>query len=242
MGNQRKTIATQMNAMHLAIDNTINDPEISAAVAKFGYHSERMLAGRQLYENAVQIVNQQMANIGAQQEAHVRTQTAKKLANQAYQSLAKVCRAIFQTNPAQLAALGLRGNTPRATAAFLISAYTLFGNAQQPKVQSELAHYGYDLKKLQTEREVIVAFDRANQKMALADGTKEQGTRDQDAALQGMLAWLKQYLKIARVALHDRPELLEKLGVRILSSKTAAQRGAKTKAAATRALKRGAKD
>jgi hypothetical protein len=51
---------------------------------------------------------------------------------------------------------------------------------------------------------------------------------------------VQQYLKIARVALRDKPELYTKLGGVARSTRTAAQRQAPKKAAATRAAKKAA--
>ncbi len=111
------------------------------------------------------------------------------------------------------------------------AAYILFDNAREPEIQAELAKYGYDINKLQNEREAIVKFDQANQLRELRRGSKQQSTREKQAAVKQIDDWVKQYLKIARVALKDKPELLEKPGVRILSSKTPAQRAAQTKTA-----------
>jgi hypothetical protein len=53
--------------------------------------------------------------------------------------------------------------------------------------------------------------------------------------------WVAQYLKIAKVALRGKKQLLEKIGVTARTTKTAAQRAAPKKAAATRAAKKAAK-
>ncbi len=54
--------------------------------------------------------------------------------------------------------------------------------------------------------------------------------------------WTSQYLKIAKVALSEKKNLLEKLGKSVRTTKTASQRVALAKAAATRkAKKSGAK-
>ncbi len=53
-----------------------------------------------------------------------------------------------------------------------------------------------------------------------------------------MSDWAAQYLKIAKVALRGKKQLLEKIGVTARTSKTAAQRAAPTKAAVMRAAKK----
>jgi hypothetical protein len=56
--------------------------------------------------------------------------------------------------------------------------------------------------------------------------------------LKNLDNWVSQYIKIARVALQGKKELLEQIGVRVYSSKTPAQREAPKKAAATRKAKK----
>jgi hypothetical protein len=103
-----------------------------------------------------------------------------------------------------------------------------------------LAGYGYDEKRLTRERAVIAAFDQACQAQVAAMGAAQQATRDQRAALTAQTRWLTQYLKIAKIALRDKPQLYEKLGGLARANRTAAQRQAPKKAAATRAAKKAA--
>ena len=229
------TIAQQLNAGQLAIRNSLSDPEIQSLVAQFGYPAEKLNEGKALYDCALSAVNAEKADAGAQQESSRILTQAEKSARDAYQALAKVARAVFLKDKAQLSALGLTGSTPKDTAGFLAAAYTLFDNA---RTLPTLADYGYNSVKLQSERAKIAAYDTANQQQEAAKGAAQQATREQDAALQALNDWTAQYLKIAKVALSGKPQLLEKLGVLARTSKTAAQRAAPKKASATRAAKK----
>jgi hypothetical protein len=124
---------------------------------------------------------------------------------------------------------------PKATAAFIAAGYTLFDNAGSI---TALADYGYSADKIAAERATIETLDTANQTQEAAKGAKQQATQDQDAALALMNDWVAQYLKIAKVALRGKKQLLEKIGVTARTTKTAAQRAAPKKAAATRAAKK----
>ena len=231
----KQTIAQELNAGQLAINNSLSDPEIQGLVAQFGYPAEKLNEGKALYDAALAAVNAEKAQAGGRQESTRLLAQAEKSARDAYQSLAKVARAVFLKDKAQLNALGLNRNMPLDTAGFLAAAYTLFDNAQS---LSALADYGYDSVKLQSERIKIAAYDTANQQQEAAKGAAQQSTREQDSALQALNAWKAQYLKIAKVALSGKPQLLEKLGVLARTSKTAAQRAAPKKASATRAAKK----
>ena len=234
MARPKSSIADQLNAAQLAISNTIADPAIQAAVAAYGFPAAKLTEAKKLYDAALAAVNAQSAAAGAQQDASAALDKAGKSAHDAYQALARVARAV--TPKAGLAALGLEGAEPRDTAGFAAAAYTLFDNAGK---QAGLAAYGYDAARLTAERAKIAAYDQANQKQEAAKGAAQQSTRDQEAALKALNAWTAQYIKIARVALRDKPQLLEKLGVAARTSLTAAQRAGRKKAAETRAAKAG---
>ncbi len=229
------TNADQLNKAQLAITNSIGDPEIQSLVAQFGYPADKLGDGKDLYDAAQAAVNAQKAAAGAQQQATSTLTQAEKSAKDAYQALAKVARAVFARDKAQLSTLGLTGNTPHTTAGFLTAAYTLFDNAQG---LTPLADYGYNAAKLTGERAKIAAYDSANQQQEAAKGAAQQATREQETAMQSLNEWTSQYLKIAKVALRSKKQLLEKIGVTARTSKTPAQRTAVQKAAATRAAKK----
>jgi len=234
MSRAKKSIADRLNAAQVAIQNTLADAEILTAVAAYGYSVEKINAGKALYDQAVAAVNAQIAAAGAQRDTTATMESAKQQAYAAYQSLAKVARAVFIQDKPRLIRLGLIGAMPKSTAGFLTAAYALFENASAPEIQSLLANYGYDSARLQSERALIAVYDAANRSQEQAKGGAQQATRNQEAALKELDLWYNQYIKIARVALRDRKELLEKLGIRAISGKTAAQRSAPAKAAATR--------
>ena len=217
----KNSIAKRLNAAQLAIDNSLADAEIQARVAEYGYTAAKLTAGKALYTAALNAVSNAQATAGAQQQSTAQVQSTKQIAQDAYQALAKVCRACFSDEPARLTALQLDGRTPRTTGAFLTTATILFDNALGiPEIQTALAEYGYTAQKLQTECAKISSYNQANQAQEAAKGAAQQATVLQDAALAEMDAWTARYLKIAKVALRDDCQLLEKLGVLSRSSKT----------------------
>jgi predicted pyridoxine 5'-phosphate oxidase superfamily flavin-nucleotide-binding protein len=227
------TTAQQLNAAQLAITNSLADPEIKAAVAQYGYTTAKLNAGKALYDKALLAVNAQKSGKGDQKTATADLKAAEKDARDAYQAAAKVARATLDKDG--LAKLGLTGKEPRGTAGFIQASYTLFDNAASSGL---LADFGYNETRITAERDKIKAFDIANQAQEMAKGAAQQASQDQEAALKVMNDWVAQYLKIAKVALRGKKQLLEKIGVTVRTSKTAAQRAAPKKAAATRTAKK----
>jgi hypothetical protein len=235
------TIAGKLSAASLAINNTLGDTELQSLVAGYGYPAEKIQQGRQLYQAAADAVNQQNVAAGVQRQATARARAAEQGARAHYQALAQVARAVFLRDTATREMLGLKGKTPATTAGFKAAADQLFDNALNiATIGTTLALYGYDRERLLRERGAIKKFGEADQAQVAAMGAAQQATREQKAALAALKDWLAQYLKIARVALRDKPELYVKLGGVARSTRTAAQRQAPKKAAATRAAKKAA--
>lgn len=217
----RRSIAEQLNAAQVAISNALADSETLQMLSEYGYTAARIKEGQKLYETARLAVNNHKSLSGEQQETTSELNQTKISALDSYQALAKVARAVWVRDRSRLEALGLHGKTPRTTAGFITSAYTLFDNAgNSPGSNAVLADYGYTKTRLASERSKITAYDKLNQKQEAAKGEAQNAAREQEAALKALGDWLARFLKIARVALRTKKEYLEKLGVLVRSGRT----------------------
>lgn len=229
------SIVAQIADAHQVITNSLAVTEILDLVTEFSYSAGKLNEGLALVTAAQAAANQQTIRAGAQKLATQTFADAQTAARDAYQALAKLARAVYLRDPAQRSALGLDGAAPKATSAFLTSAFTLFDNAAN---LSALSDYGYDAAKLAGERAKITAMRDADNAQEIAKGEAQQATAEQESALAAMNDWVAQYRKVAKIALRGKKQLLEQIGVTARSSKTAAQRAAPAKSAATRAAKK----
>ena len=210
----RRTIAGQLNAARVAICNTRADGELWARVEGYGYTAARLDEGQRLLDAAAAAVNAQVAAVGEQRLATARAHAAERRARASYQRLAQLARVVYQREHGLRAALGLAGETPRGTVGFLAAANTLFANAlDTPSIAEALAGYGYDGARLAREGEAVRAFERAYGAQVAAIAEARQATREQRVALAALNRWVARYLGVARIALHDQPALIEKLGL-----------------------------
>lgn len=234
-----KTIARQLVSAQVAISNSLSDNKILKLLAEYGYTAARIKEGQKLYDAARLAVNARTSRSGGQQDTTEKFNKAFKAAKNAYQSLAKVARAIWLHDRPRLAALGLTGRMPATTAGFISAAYKLFDNAgTDADSAASLADYGYTKAKLASERAKIAACEKADQAQEAAKGDAQDAARAQDKALKELNEWLARFIKIARVALSGNREYLEKIGVLARSGKTKKQRAAPARARATREAKK----
>ena len=235
MAKPKESITERLNSANVAISNAISDPLIGKFLGEYGYQSQKLSEGKNLYEVADVAVKKQIAAYGDQKNATARVMKAEKEARIAYQNLAKVARAAFVRDKAKLAILGLDKPMPKPLPLFLTMAMALFDNASHnAEIAETLKNYGYDTDKLSKERQKIVELMVANQAQESAKGDAQNTTFEQNKALDALDYWMSAFVKIAKVALREHPELLEKMGILKRSGKTSAQRKAPEKAKETR--------
>ena len=235
-------ISERLTKADVAISNALSDSQIGVLLGEYGYQTPKLSEGKALYETADLAVKKQVAAHGDQKDSTARTLAAEKTARTAYQNLAQVARAAFARDKAKLAVLGLDNAMPKPLPLFITMATTLFDNASHTtEIADTLKSYGYTTDKLAKERTKIVELSAANQAHESAKGAAQQATFEQTNAMEALDHWMAGFVKVAKVALREQPQLLEKLGILKRGSKTAAQRGAPAKAAETRKKKKEAK-
>ena len=226
MTRPKTSIAEQLNAANIAINNAQNDPEIMTALARFNFGSEAFAEGRQFHTDALRAFEEQQDARGRQRQAAAELLKAKDTARIAYQALAQISRQLL--SKADQVRLGLTGKMPASTAGRLIAAQTLFDNARLEDMQPLLAERGYNRLRLDHEYAIIVAFDTANQAHTAAKGAAQHATQMQRKALATLRRWMGQLRSTARVALLETPQLLETLGFIAPNGPSAAQRRARS--------------
>ena len=129
------------------------------------------------------------------------------------------CRRVaFKKEPGVATKLALNGRRKESFSGWLEQANLFYDNAlANPDILNGLAKFGITEEKLQagkTQVEELAALNAAQEK---EKGEAQQATKTRDEALDALDDWLEDFLAIAEVALADKPQFLEALGVRVRS-------------------------
>ena len=211
-----RTIASKIRRAELLLDGTDNSPEIIVLVEPFGYTATKRAEGRALLTAAQTQLGLTQQGRAAQRQSTEAFQEIERVARRAYANLAATGRALFLPGSSERKALGLEGVTPRSLASFLRAADALFDGATNGpvSVREALADHSYKAAKLASEGAKIAALKAADSAQEGAKGTAQELTPQQNEALTTLDKWAATYLKFARIALQDRPQLLEKLDIK----------------------------
>lgn len=211
-----KSINEFLTSANTIIHNTKNDPEILSKVAKFGYSLEKILEGEQLLRQAEELNKNSISKKGDKENLTDEFNKIYKEAKMVYSNFRKVAKAIFLKEKGKLEQLGLNDKVPQSYAGFISKCNILFENSlSDEEIKNRLAEYGYNEEKITKEREKINQLIEIYLRKESAKGDAQQLTVEKGKAFEKLHRWISQYIKIARIALSDNRETIEKLGIKI---------------------------
>ena len=209
-----RPIDTLLSDAQVAIDNTLNNPEILNAIKDFGYTSAKIQQGKALYNAAAAAQLAQTAEAGDQVAATATLNDAWEAARKSYMRFVKVARVALKNDAGASTQLDLKGDRKRSLSGWLAQATQFYNNALSNKsVLLALKEFGITEPKLKAGLNELKAVETANLAQEKEKGEAQAATQKRDAALDALQDWLSDYLAIAKIALEDNPQLLEGLGV-----------------------------
>ncbi len=211
---KNNTIDAKLLNAEVAIDNALDNSAISTALAAFGYDETKLLAGKALYETALNLHLQQKKEYGEQYAATSELEATLSSANKTYMQHLKVARIALRTDASAAEALQLDGRRKKTYAGWVEQATLFYGNAlDSAKIKAALAEFGIDEAKLGAGQASVQEVQTLLKAQHTEKGEAQAATKARDEALEALMDWLSDFFAIARIALEGDPQLLEMLGI-----------------------------
>ncbi len=212
--NSKMSIADKLLNYGVLINNAITDAAIAEALNAFGYDSAKLAQGKALLEAFDALVKEQIKEYGEQFEATEMMNSAWKSAQKTYMKSLKIARIVFKNNQAAQTALLLNGIRKISFSGWLHQAQTFYQNLEEnAEFMTALAEYGYTSEKIADEKALINELETAKHSQAKEKGEAQQATLNRDQKLDVLDEWVSEFKVIAKIALEDNPQWIEKLGL-----------------------------
>jgi hypothetical protein len=212
------------------IRNAQAHPEMTQAMAPYGYDQERWDYGRTLIETAKERARAKETAYGGQFGS---TNTYRKCYNQAWdqcQTLAKICASLLRDDTERLQMLGLHkrrkdnnGSSeliwPRKNgrlAQFLPWARNLHVVAHtDPEVGAAVAEYGFTAEQIAAGAAIVEVVGLNDHDQELAKAAAQQSRIDRDQAFTDLKTWVRCTEQVARLATKGKRSTLKATGLRV---------------------------
>lgn len=191
-------------------ENISKNEVLKTELAEFGYDEAEIAKGKALYDTAETKIDTNKTETTEEKLAYEKfTQKFEELKT-AYTTDRKKVKIIYKDEDVKLSALAVKGVASIRISEILDNADTLY---KQLKANEELLT---PLKKLKidevyldTQIALLEEVKALYQAYTKEKGESQQATKDKDQALANLEKWVREFYAIAKIALEDKPQLLE---------------------------------
>jgi hypothetical protein len=210
-----KRIGVFLGNVKRAIDVAMIDTIIGAALLVYSWDNTVLSEGLQYYETAQHLYEEQIKEKGQQVAARRVFENKLEDVNIIYMEHIKFCRLIYWDNEKKLAELTLNVQRKQTITGWLTQAKTFYSNAlKDDELITKLGRYGITREKMVEGQDKILEVEQAKEQHDIETGEAQDATRLRDEAIAILYRWVIEFLTVCRAALKDRPEQLEKMGIK----------------------------
>ena len=209
----RRTELQYLENYRQVFSNFSEVPELKSEMAEFGYDDAKMQEGKALYDEVLNLYNQNQKETSEEKEAYNKFSQALDALNTTYAKHRKLAKVALMNRPDLWKSLAIDGATSKAYLQWMQDATTLYSQAKthseaQPllekfKLTSAIADE--QLAKLEELKALRDAYTKEK-------GESQDATKLKDAAFAKIAVWMREFYAVAKIALDDHPQLLESIG------------------------------
>lgn len=198
----------------MRIENGIKDSKIASKIATRGYTPEKMSEGKLLYEEASDMAEKQKAEYGELEGAYKKRDVEKWKAEEDFRDHRKLAKIGLKNDIAGLVTLGLTGVRPQSFSGWERETRNFYNNiSNNQEWLDAMAHKGVTVEELDASKQKVAEVSTLNEVVRQEMGDAQNATVLRDAKLDELNEWINDFEEVAKIALKDQPQLLEKLGI-----------------------------
>nr|WP_321357374.1 hypothetical protein [uncultured Draconibacterium sp.] len=198
----------------LRINNSLSDAKVLNAVSPLGYTEAKLNEGATLINAANDLVETQKREYGEVDAAQEAYEMQRKKAHKSYMVILAICKIAFKNDVKAISTLDLTGRRATTLSGWLKQTRNFYhAILANEEWKTALANYGQTEDILTGQLAAIDAVAEASEATKKEMGDAQNATQERDEKIEELVDWVSDYEVIARIALADKPQLLEKLGI-----------------------------
>jgi hypothetical protein len=212
------SIEARLARAHLVIVNAKGHKVISEAIARYNYDEVRLNEGLEMHNGAYKLHRQRQSALGAQYLATEVFHKKLKACQKQYTEHLALARLALGHDPSAVQMLVLKGQRKRTIVGWMEDTRQFYTNAlAEPKVIDALSRYNVSREDIEQGRTLLEELEEAAADQERKKGLAQKATKDRNAALKKLEKWVAELIKICRIALGKKSQLLESLDIHVPS-------------------------
>jgi hypothetical protein len=207
------TEAETLEQYRVALNNVEIQPEIATTMAEFGYDATVVAEGKTLLTETRQSFDFNTSEDDETLEAYSIYSGLKANLEESYKMHRKKAKIIFRNDVKTMEKLAITGIMPKAYVKWLEVVKKFYAVAtKDAEIQAKLIRLKITPDDLTAANTLIGNLESARAEYLREKGESQDATMAKDAAFAKMDDWMSEFYAVAKIALDDKPQLLESLG------------------------------
>ena len=192
------------------IRNAKSNPAIRQKLTAWGYSPQKIDEAEALLNNTLLAQQAKKQDYSAKQDADRQWRADWAAFRQQYGEHRAVAKTLFRKDPAALERLRLDRSIPKRIADMLDQAEDFYQIVAESK---EMAKLGIKSDELTQAKTMVATLISLREQRLQHKGAAESATQKRNQAMAALSTWQREFIRVAKMALKDDPQLLEALGM-----------------------------
>jgi len=191
-------------------------PEIAVELEEVGIDAAALAEGQAFLDGAITAYDGNQREDNETGASYVTFTSLFGQVKDIYRKDRTKARVVFRKDKTTLRNLGITGTMPQSYVNIVETIETFYTVASaNTEIQGKLARLKVTPEVLSTSLAKVQELKEARSLYLLEKGESQQATIDKDTAISSLCEWLRDFKDIAKLALEDKPQLLEALGIHV---------------------------
>ena len=199
-------------------ENLGKDLDLKTELAEYGYDEVKIKEGKKLYDKARNTFDANIKETREETTASLNFQEKYQNFQKIYITHRKKAKIVFDDNAEAFLQLKLKNIPARVIAKFLEETrafYQLLNTGET--LMTPLKQLKVTEQDIEKQLQLLTDVEQAYADYQKEKGESQQATKDKNNAFDALDKWVVRFFKVAKIALEDKPQLLESLGKTIRS-------------------------
>lgn len=197
----------------IIFENIAKNDILKSELAEYGYDDAEISKGKALYDEASQKLDVNKTETAEEKMAYEVFDKLFEEVKKTYATDRKKVKIIFKDDERTLSALAVKGVASIRTTALLNDMDTLYKQLKNnAELITPLNRLKMDAAHIDAQLAKLAQVDKAYASYIKEKGESQQATKDKDKAFSELEKWVREFYAIAKIALEDKPQLLESVG------------------------------
>lgn len=202
-----------LNEWGAALDNAEDQQEIAVRMEENGYDAAKIAEGKNQLASTWPIFKKNQKEDDEKSAAGAAYKEKKKALDTTFRKHRNKALIVYIDDPLASARLAITPPYPDTYWNWFKSARKFYDEVTTNlDDQAALAQLKITPEQLLAGQQLVSEVEVARKKYRKEKGDSEAATKEKDIALATMEKWMSKFYKVARIALEDKPQLLEALG------------------------------